>query len=348
MTGEDSKLYGTYLGGDEDDIGYSVATDLNENVYLTGQTNSKNNFPITDSALQTTYQGGFNDAFLVKFNFRQEDLAADLLLEKYSCLCKVYPNKKIPYTIKIINKGPGIATNVVITDIVANGLNIEFTQASTGTISEEAGSVVWTIDELGVGQIEVANIILSADDILCNTSVINTVSLTSDTEILNPITTTDKSIIYVDCPTLDDECDLVLDKSTCCNNININSSCQCSQNITTVIPYTISIVNKGPSTANNIVVTDYLPSVMKFSSADASTGSISNLNNLVTWIIPKLEVGEKAEAVIVAIIYGLIDDQYIKNTAVAISSTPIKNESSCISTSIIYINSKKNRCGWFK
>ena len=61
------RLWGTYYGGDLDERGdFTVALDLDDNIYLSGRTNSELN--ISASGFQTTYGGGDNDAFLAKFN----------------------------------------------------------------------------------------------------------------------------------------------------------------------------------------------------------------------------------------------------------------------------------------
>jgi len=46
-------VYSTYLGGDSDDQGYSLAIDANNDVYVVGYTSSTN-FPVTQESLQTT------------------------------------------------------------------------------------------------------------------------------------------------------------------------------------------------------------------------------------------------------------------------------------------------------
>lgn len=64
-------LYSSYLGGADEDIGFGIAPDSDENAYVTGLTYSSQTetppFPTTENALQTTYGGG-GDAFLVKIN----------------------------------------------------------------------------------------------------------------------------------------------------------------------------------------------------------------------------------------------------------------------------------------
>jgi hypothetical protein len=56
--------YTTYLGGGSSDVGYSIAIQTADNIYLTGHTNSAS-FPKTAGALDTTFNGG--DAFVTKF-----------------------------------------------------------------------------------------------------------------------------------------------------------------------------------------------------------------------------------------------------------------------------------------
>ncbi|MFB3897729.1 MAG: SBBP repeat-containing protein, partial [bacterium] len=57
-------LYSTYLGGENDDYGYSLAVDSSGNCYVTGMTSSPN-FPTTINAFDTSYNGGC-DAFVTK------------------------------------------------------------------------------------------------------------------------------------------------------------------------------------------------------------------------------------------------------------------------------------------
>jgi len=59
-------VWGTYFGGSSEDRAYSVQVSHNNNVYITGFTNSSSNIS-TPGAHQTNY-GGNQDAFLAKFN----------------------------------------------------------------------------------------------------------------------------------------------------------------------------------------------------------------------------------------------------------------------------------------
>ena len=61
------RQWGTYYGGTGRADGVSCATDASGNVYLAGRTDSETGIATT-GAHQTTYGGGYYDAFLVKFN----------------------------------------------------------------------------------------------------------------------------------------------------------------------------------------------------------------------------------------------------------------------------------------
>jgi hypothetical protein len=60
-------LYSTYLGGSSYDEGHAIAVDTSDSAYVTGLTESPN-FPITSGAFQTTFLGGYSDAFVSKLN----------------------------------------------------------------------------------------------------------------------------------------------------------------------------------------------------------------------------------------------------------------------------------------
>jgi hypothetical protein len=59
-------VYSTYLGGNHNDLGESIAVDAAGNAYVAGFTGSSD-FPTTPGAFQTTWHGGY-DAFLVKLD----------------------------------------------------------------------------------------------------------------------------------------------------------------------------------------------------------------------------------------------------------------------------------------
>lgn len=59
-------LFSTRIGGGSFDEAFGIAVDQNGNVYVTGQTGSSD-FPVVNG-FQTSFGGGFSDAFVVKLN----------------------------------------------------------------------------------------------------------------------------------------------------------------------------------------------------------------------------------------------------------------------------------------
>jgi len=58
-------IWSSFLGGNNHDAAYSLAIDNNEDLYVTGGTNSPN-FPITSNGLQTSFNGGRSDGFITQ------------------------------------------------------------------------------------------------------------------------------------------------------------------------------------------------------------------------------------------------------------------------------------------
>lgn len=60
-------IWSSFLGGNDKDAGYSIKVDDNYQAYVCGGTSSSN-FPVTAGTLQTTYQGGKSDGYVVKIS----------------------------------------------------------------------------------------------------------------------------------------------------------------------------------------------------------------------------------------------------------------------------------------
>jgi RHS repeat-associated protein len=59
-------LFSTYLGGNEDEESEAIALDSNDNIYITGETESEHDFPLVNAAQGT--HGGKDDAFVAKLS----------------------------------------------------------------------------------------------------------------------------------------------------------------------------------------------------------------------------------------------------------------------------------------
>jgi uncharacterized repeat protein (TIGR01451 family) len=102
------KVYSTYLGGGDQDIGRGVAVDAAGNAYVVGATTS-DNFPRV-KALQPGLRGD-EDAFIVKLGD-----PTDLKLTLTSTPDPVITDKEIAYKITVTNIGLAVAHFVRVTD----------------------------------------------------------------------------------------------------------------------------------------------------------------------------------------------------------------------------------------
>ncbi|MCF6157721.1 MAG: hypothetical protein E3K32_03920 [wastewater metagenome] len=69
----------TFLGGNDYDLGYSIALDGDRNVYVIGETRSSD-FPTTEGAFDTSFNGGLYDAFVSKLKRDLTKLRASTFL----------------------------------------------------------------------------------------------------------------------------------------------------------------------------------------------------------------------------------------------------------------------------
>ncbi|MFA6618935.1 MAG: SBBP repeat-containing protein [Candidatus Neomarinimicrobiota bacterium] len=104
-------LYSTLLGGNKDDKGYSMVFDSNNNIYITGTTNSAD-FPITDGAYRSDLGNDrYSNAFICKIEptLVETKLPDDVIPSEY-CLEQNYPNPFNPSTsIKYEIKDAGLS-----------------------------------------------------------------------------------------------------------------------------------------------------------------------------------------------------------------------------------------------
>ncbi len=72
-------LASTFLGGTNNDFGNSIAIDSNRNIFVGGDTWSSD-FPVSDNAYDTSFNGGFGDVFVSKLNWDLTQVLASTYL----------------------------------------------------------------------------------------------------------------------------------------------------------------------------------------------------------------------------------------------------------------------------
>lgn len=105
------RVWGTYYGGNQADVGWGAATDASGNVYHTGYANSQGGTLIaTAGSHQTTHGGGLENAFLAKFTSGGSRIWATYYggsVRDLGVFCSVDPNNNVYMSGHTLSNNPG-------------------------------------------------------------------------------------------------------------------------------------------------------------------------------------------------------------------------------------------------
>ena len=177
---------------------------------------------------------------------------ADLQVVKTALTNPVVAGQQVRFSIKITNNGPSDAANVTLNDPSTTGLAFVSSTTSQGSCSG-TGTVNCQIGTIAAGaSVTVTTTYLVAAD--RQAAMTNTATATSDTADPNQGNNTGSVTVT---PTT--SADLQLSKTQSPAQFNYGDA----------ITYNLSVLNNGPSTARNAVITDTLPDGVTFVSASS-------------------------------------------------------------------------------
>lgn len=185
-------------------------------------------------------------------------------------------NDLIKWTIIVSNKGPNMATGVIVNDLLPKSVEYISSYLSKGFYNPVNG--IWDVGNLNAGeklQLNIVSKIVKTGDI---TNVVNVKGNEKDSNLTN--NHFEKSV-YVK-----PAADLSIEKSVSKQEVNIND----------LIEYVIEITNNGPDSAENIKVSELLNPNLKVISFESTKGNFNNTNNVLT--IDSLAYGEKVRLTI--------------------------------------------------
>ena len=217
---------------------------------------------------------------------------ADLAIEK--TVSPHYPKKGdvVTWTITVTNNGPDTAVNAFVRDVLPSGL--EFIE-SDGNYTNN----IWYIGDMANGHIFILNI--KTRILLTGAVITNVAEVTSDTPDYDLTNNVDNATVDSD-----HEADLAIVKVVSDSTPKVGD----------VITWTITVTNKGPERAVDVVVHDKLPDGLVYISDD-SNGKYDDVSGV--WTIGTLQNNTSVTLNILSLVN--ITNAIITNVALVDSDT---------------------------
>jgi uncharacterized repeat protein (TIGR01451 family) len=227
---------------------------------------------------------------------------ADLSLAKTVSNSEPRVDDEVDYTLTASNAGPNEATGVKITDSLPPGL--DFMDASPGCDNDN-GTVTCDVGAIASGGNSSVTIRTGTTAALAGTSVGNLASVAGEQLDPNPANNQASATINVQ-PFVD----LKLTKV----------ASNASPTVGGPVTYTLLLLNKGPSPASGVTITDPLPAGLSSASASSGQGSCGASGQVVACHLETLAAGGAALVTVTANVASSAAGSTIMNTARASSS----------------------------
>ncbi len=237
--------------------------------------------------------------------------SADVSVTKVGSPNPVTAGNNLTYTLEVANDGPSVASDVTVSDPLPAGTTFVSETTSVGTCSESAGKVSCSLGDLAVRAKVTIGITVTVDASLPPGTLVNSATASSPTP--DP---TDSNNTGTDTTNVVASADLVLTKTA------TPAIVPAAGNVT----YTITAHNAGPSDAQNVVVTDQLPSGVTFVSAAPPSARCTAVGLQVTCNLGTLAAGATAAPITIVVnVPASTPAETIANNAYVSSQTPDPN-----------------------
>jgi uncharacterized repeat protein (TIGR01451 family) len=290
---------GTLAAGASTTIKVSVTTESAADVNDVADVSSSTPDPVTEN----------NQATGV-INFTS---VADLSITKTSTPQPVVAGTNLTYIIMAANAGPSPATNVVVTDTLPAEVSVVSVTPSVGTCSggipgNPEQPVICTLGTLNASSSATITVVVTVDSSTPDgTILINNGAISSDINDPN----NDNNVVTATSPVVA-EADLAITKVVD----------QPSYQGNTVLTFTVSVTNTGPSDALAVVVTDSLPNIPQLIYL-GDTGGCTKIGPVLTCNMGDMPIGSNNSFDIQIKVNG--NHGTLTNTASVSSSTTDPN-----------------------
>jgi uncharacterized repeat protein (TIGR01451 family) len=241
--------------------------------------------------------------------------SANLAIIKTANPTIVPPGSTVTYTIEVTNNGPSDVTGASVNDILPTPLNnaswtCVATPGSSCGANSGPGSIVTTVNLIVGGKATFTLTATVASD-YSGTTLANTAMVTPPAGTTDPNNGNNSSTSTI---STTPAADLRITKTASPNPVRATEE----------VTFTITVSNSGPSTANNVTVTDPLPSGLTLISATATGGSCSGTDTVIC-TIASIGANNSATVTIKARVGAAVPAGPLSNTAIVSSATTDPN-----------------------
>jgi len=236
---------------------------------------------------------------------------ADLEIIKLVSNSTAKKGDTIVWTIIVTNNGPDTAKDVIVKDKLPSSLEYRGHTLDKGLYDASQG--IWSIGDMAKGdsiKLIITTIVKISNGTITNIAVVNSTTSDNNTDNNKANNTT----------VVGENADLVIIKVVSNKNPHKGDT----------ITWTITVINKGPDTAVNVVVTDKLPAGLIFNGADGDYDPATGV-----WNVGNLAKDESRSLVITTIVN--ITNTTIRNVANVTTGTydPNKTNDEANNTTVV-------------
>jgi uncharacterized repeat protein (TIGR01451 family)/uncharacterized delta-60 repeat protein len=180
----------------------------------------------------------------------------------------------LTYNINLTNLGPSTATSVVLTNVLPSGVNYVSSSASQGVVSRSGSLVTANLGSLAANGTVQLTVIVTPTAAGSLTNSVTAASAIADSNPANNQAVATTTVVT-------DSADLQLALSGSPDPVTLGGN----------ITYTISVTNRGPSTATGVTITNPLPSSVTLVSFATPYGTAANTAGAVVFTLGSVPTG---------------------------------------------------------
>jgi uncharacterized repeat protein (TIGR01451 family) len=251
---------------------------------------------------------------------------SDLTIQKTDTPDPVIAGTNLTYQITVSNTGPSSAPNVVVKDTIPGQTAVLSATPSQGSCQngipgDPLQPLTCTLGTIAVSGNATIDVVVKVDPATPNGTVINNNASVASANADND--NSDNSVSAT--TTVLAQADLVI----------VKTSDQPNYKPSSVVTYTVSVTNTGPSNALAVVVTDTLPPLSNQTVYQSDTGGCTLSGSILTCVIGDMAVGENRSFNISLLVKG--NQGAVSNTASVASSTTDPNLVNNSSTLVVQV-----------